>query len=349
MGSKTMKAAVLTKIDSKLELLDLDYKEPEYGQVLVKILYSGICGKQLEEIDGKRPDKYIPHLLGHEGSGIVIKVGPGVTKVYPGDHVVLSWIKGYGINSDTPTYRDKSKSYNAGCITTFNEYALISENRLTSIRKDFPMDVAALLGCCVPTGFGAIAYESKIRRGQSVAIFGMGGVGLSAVIAARVKGCKPIIAVDLSRDRLELASQFGATHLVDASKNIVARVIREFLSSGVDYSFETSGSLKAMEDAWKSTRYNGTVCILGVPPSNGKMCIDPHELHSGKKLIGSSGGGTRLDIDIPIYCELYLEGKLPIDKLITHRYKLDDINKAIDMARSGKAGRVLLEIGNEVS
>ena len=199
-----MKSAILIESKKPLVLGDIDLPEKiEFGQVLVKVSYSSICGAQINEIDAiKGNDKFLPHLLGHEGSGIVEKIGKGVTTVKPGDHVVLHWRKSSGIQSSPPKYSWKGKQINAGWVTTFNEKAVVSENRVTVIPKDFDLRMAALFGCSVTTGFGVVNNDAKIKIGQSVLIFGIGGLGLSIAYASSLVSAYPIIGVDIHENKI---------------------------------------------------------------------------------------------------------------------------------------------------
>ena len=217
---KTSQAAILVELKTPLIIDEIELPASlDVGQVLVKIHYSGICGSQLGEIDGaKGEDKYLPHLLGHEGSGTVLAVGPGVRHIKPQAKVVLHSRKGLGIESATPIYKWKGKQVNAGWITTFNEYAVVSENRVTPIPADSDLEVAALFGCAVTTGFGVVENNARIRIGESVVVFGAGGVGLNIVQAASLVSGYPIIAVDFYDNRLALAKSLGATHTIN-SKN----------------------------------------------------------------------------------------------------------------------------------
>lgn len=206
-----MQAAILTELKKPLAIGEVCLPETlDVGQVLVRIHYSGICGSQLGEIDGaKGEDKFLPHLLGHEGSGAVVDIGPGVKHVKPGDKVVLHWRKGLGIESPVPSYRWNGEKLNAGWITTFNEFAVVSENRVTRIPPDSDMRVAALFGCAVTTGFGVVLNNANLKIGESVVVFGAGGVGLNIVQAAAMVSAYPIVAVDRFENRLELAVVSG--------------------------------------------------------------------------------------------------------------------------------------------
>ena len=222
-----------------------------FGQVLIKIAYSGICGSQIGEIDGvKGIDKFLPHLLGHEGSGVVIDVGDGVTNLKKNDHVVLHWKKNTRIESQNPNYLWKNKKLNAGKITTFNKYAIISENRITKINKNFNLKLASLFGCALTTGFGAVTNTAKVKLGQSIGIFGCGGVGISSVIAASLSGCNPIYTFDISDKKLSFSKKFGANKTINLKKNKKLNLI---LNLNLDIIIECTGIKENIEMA-KSTR-----------------------------------------------------------------------------------------------
>lgn len=343
-----MKAAVLYELNRPLVLKDeILLPKLTHGQVLVRIAYSGVCHSQLMEVRGRRgEDKYLPHLLGHEGSGIVIDVGSGVTKVSAGDKVILGWIKGSGIDTGGCQYICHGEIINAGSVTTFSEYAIVSENRCVLIPEGVPIDVAALLGCAVLTGAGIVTHTICPRAGSVAAIFGLGGIGLSALMTLKLFDCKSIIAVDVSMDKLKLAMDFGATHVVDASKNDPVHTIRELTSGqGADYSIEAAGRTDTIEQAFDAVKRGGGLCVFASHPAYGKrISIDPFELICGKQLKGSWGGASDPDRDIPLFGRLFREGKLPLDKLITKRYKLETINEALDDLECNRVGRPLIEI-----
>jgi S-(hydroxymethyl)glutathione dehydrogenase / alcohol dehydrogenase len=341
-----MKAAVLSEINKPLTFEDIKIPEVSYGQILVKIKASGICRKQIEDVSGHGgDDPYIPHMLGHEGAGIVEKIGPGVTKVKPGDHVALSWIQGSGIQSKIPEYYSKDKKrINAGFITTFQEYTVTSENRVTKIPEDVPFDIASLIGCAVSTGIGAVINESKVIPGSTVAVFGAGGIGLNIIQGASLVNVLKIIAVDIYDSKLKTAKEFGATHTINAKKLDPIENIKNFTKGkGVDYAFESAGQKVSMEQAYQATNNQGIVNLVGNPRFDQKISIDALQTHYGKRLIGGHGGRVNPDVDFNRYIELQKAGKLKIDKLITHRYKLDEINNGLDDIRNGKVGRAIVE------
>jgi S-(hydroxymethyl)glutathione dehydrogenase/alcohol dehydrogenase len=341
-----MKAAVLYKFNKPLKIEELKVSKPEFGQVLVKIQTSGICRKQIEEIKGHRGhDPFLPHTLGHEGAGIVKSIGPGVKKVKPGDYVALSWIKGSGIQSKTPTYYKGNKKINAGWITTFQEYTVASENRVTKISNVIPPEAAALLGCAVSTGFGAVINHAKIEVGSTVAIFGAGGVGLNIIQGAALMNASKIIVVDTSNKKKEISKLFGATHFINPKEDNPVIKIKELTDKeGVDYSFESIGLVNTIEQAYNSANKSGLVTIVGSPPANKKISIDPFDMfHDSKCLTGCLGGNTYPDKDFPKYINLYKKKKLKIDELITHRYNINEINDAIKSILDGKVGRAIIK------
>ena len=344
------KAAVLYKIGKPLVIEELQIPELHHGQVLVKVLYSGVCRSQLNEINGlKGEDKYLPHTLGHEGSGIVETVGPSVGKVKSGDHVVLTWIKGDGLDVPSAIYRRNNGAVvNSGALSTFMEHAVISENRLIAIPKKMPLREALLLGCAVPTGAGIVMNTLKAKEGDTIAILGVGGVGLSAVMASSLMNATTIIAIDVLERKLEQARQLGATHLIDARQQDPLATILEITGGcGVDYAIEAAGQRETMETAFQAVRDNGGLCVLAGNLARGeKISIDPFALIKGKRIIGSWGGETNPDKDIPHYVKLYLSGKIKLGSLISHQYSLEAINDALAAFEAGETTRVLIEIGD---
>ena len=340
-----MKSAILVESKKPLVISDVDLpKELEFGQVLVKILYSGICGSQINEIDAvKDPDRFLPHLLGHEGSGIVEKIGKGVTRVKVDDNVVLHWRKSSGIESSLPNYKWNDKKLNAGRVTTFNEKAVVSENRLTTIPSDFDMRIAPLFGCAVTSAFGVVNNDAKIKIGQSVLIFGVGGIGLNVAQAASMVSANPIIGIDIHEHKLNMGKKFGITHGLNAnSSNLNKEIYNIIGNQGADVAIETTGNVKVIEQAYKLTASDGKTILVGVPSSN--ISIYSLPLHFEKILKGSHGGSAKPDIDIPRYIKLINQKKMSLENIITHEFNFLDINKAIDLFRSGKAGRIIIKM-----
>ena len=345
------RAAVLHQTNEPLQIEELSAPELKAGQVLVKVAFSGVCRSQLLEVRGKRgEDRYLPHTLGHEGSGIIQAIGPDVEKVRPGERVVLSWIKGLGADVSSTTYLCGTTTVNSGAISTFSEYAVVSENRVTSIAEAMPLREAALLGCAVPTGAGAVINTAQVRPGSSVAVFGVGGIGLSAVMAADLMNATTIIAADVHDHKLNQARQVGATHMVNAHQQDPLSAILEITSKrGVDYAIESAGLRETMETAFLSVRDNGGLLVLaGNLPYGQRISLDPFNLIKGKRILGTWGGETQPDRDIPMYVNLYLSGKLKLDRLITHTYSLDDINQALEDLENGKVGRALIDMSADM-
>ena len=343
-----MKSAILTESKKPLVIADIELPNKlEYGQVQVKLFYSGICGAQINEIDAvKGPDKFLPHLLGHEGSGVVEKIGEGVKTVKTGDHVVLHWRKSSGIQSNTAKYKWNDKIVNAGWVTTFNEKAIISENRLTVIPKDADLKTAALYGCAITSGFGAVNNDANVQIGQSVLIFGLGGMGLSIAYASSLVSAYPIIGIDIHKEKLDIAKKFGVTHTFLSGDKHCFKQINELLENkGPDVTFETTGIASIMEKAYEFSPDDRKIVFVGVPTE--KINIYTLPLAFNKSLLVSSGGKCIPDIDIPRYIRMQLDKKLNLNNFITHEFNLSEINEAIELFRSGKAGRIILKINKE--
>jgi len=300
------------------------------------------------EVRGKRgEDPYLPHLLGHEGSGTVVEVGAKVSKVISGDKVILGWIKGEGMDAPGPKYQYDNKIINAGGVTTFSDYTIVSENRCVKLPDGVPLDVAVLFGCALPTGAGIVINRIRPEKGSTLAIFGLGGVGLSALMASGLFGCSAVIAVDVADDKLKLAKEFGATHVVNSMRQ---EPIQEILhitgGKGSDYSVEAAGLSKTIEAAFRSVRKFGGLCVFAShPPAGAKIELDPYDLICGRRIEGSWGGSSSPDKDIPLLAGLYLEGKLPLEKMLSARYPLEGINQALDDLENRKIVRALIEMG----
>lgn len=348
MKIATTKAAILAESRKPLIVDEITFPETlDVGQVLVKVLYSTICGAQINEIAAaKGPDRFLPHLLGHEASGLVLETGPGVFTVKAGDTVVLHWRPSQGIQALPPAYRWREQKLNAGWVTTFNEHAIVSENRLTVIPADYDLKVAPLLGCAVTTAVGVINNDARVKIGESVVVFGAGGVGLNVVQFASMVGAYPIVAVDILDNKLEMAKRLGATHCVNSKHvNDLESELRKITGvKGPDKVVETTGVKSVIELAYNLTHPDGTCVLVGVPTD--KVTIYTLPIHFNKVLTGSHGGGCVPDIDIPRIIRLNQAGRLSFEGIITHEFSLDDINLAFDLVRSGEAGRVLINVCN---
>lgn len=340
-------AAILEKLGEPLVIYKLDIPELKPGQVLVKVLYSGICHSQLMEARGKRgKDSYLPHMLGHEGSGVVIDVGEGVKKVKKGDRVILGWIKGKGADVPGTQYTSGNKIINAGGITTFSNYSVISENRCVIKPKGIPDDVAVLFGCALPTGAGIVMHHVKPEPDTSLLILGLGGIGFSALMASGLFQCKEIIAADIDDSKLELAEKFGATRKINTAKqDLLAEVYSITKGRGVDYSIEAAGLAETIETAFRAVRKSGGLCVFASHPKHGdRIKLDPHELISGKRIEGSWGGSCFPDKDVPDLARIYLEGRLPLENMVKERYRLAQINIALEDLEQRKILRAIIEM-----
>jgi S-(hydroxymethyl)glutathione dehydrogenase/alcohol dehydrogenase len=349
MKIQKAKAAILT--ESRKPLIVDEITLPDalgVGQVLVKILHTTICGAQINEIEAaKGPDKFLPHLLGHEASAVVIDIGPGVTTIKPGDTVVLHWRPSQGIQCQPPLYKWRSARLNAGWVTTFNEYAVVSENRMTLIPATYDLKVAPLLGCAITTAAGVINNDAKVKIGESVVVFGVGGVGLNVVQFARLVGAYPIVAVDLVDEKLGMAKVRGATDVLNAGKlsNLDAEIRKIVGAKGPDKVVETTGVKFIIELAYDLTHPDGICVLVGVPRE--KVTINTLPIHFNKVLTGSHGGDTVPHVDIPRLIRLNQAGRVSFDGIITHEFSLDNINQALDLVRSGRAGRVLVNVAQQ--
>ena len=341
-----MKAAILRECGKPLSVESgIEIPKLLSGQVLVKMAYSGVCRSQLMEASGHRGvDKYLPHLLGHEGSGQVVSVADDVTKVSNGDWVILGWIKGEGINAEGAKYNLDGEIINSGAVTTFNTYTIVSENRIVALPHGLPRDLAVLFGCALPTGAGIVINQIKPLKGTSIAFVGMGGIGLSGLMATMAFKCKNIIAVDVSDEKLILAKEFGATHTINSLKTNAKKEIYNITNEkGVDYSVDAGGSIETIELAFDLIKNNGGQCVFASHPQAGKkISIDPFDLISGKNIQGSWGGSCKPDEDVPLLTNLYKQGLLPLEQLVTKTYKLEEINIALDDLNKSNVFRPLI-------
>lgn len=346
-------AAILAETGKPLVIEELTLPKLKPGQVMVEIKYSGVCRNQLAECRGWRgKDIYLPHCLGHEGSGIVLEVGESVTKVKPGDRVLLSWMKGIGAEVPSSVYESATRGrVNGGSITTFMQITVTSENRLTLLPEKISFRDATIFGCAVPTGLGAVINTAQARAGQTAVVFGTGGIGLCAVAGAQLSGCSSIVAVDINPEKLKVAASMGATHCVDARENDLLAKLKEISGAGFDIAIEASGRPEAMTNALASVRDRGGVAVvLGNATFGDKLSIEPRELNHGKQLRGSWGGDNRPDEHFSRYFDLFFAGKLKLDALLSKTYSLQDINQAIDDLEKGLVVRPIIECtpANEV-
>ena len=318
------------------------------GQVLVRIRYSGICGAQINEIDAaKGPDKFLPHLLGHEGIGEIVEVGPLVRTVAVGDTVVLHWMPGTGIQSDPASYIWRNDRLNAGWVTTLSEMSIVSENRVTKFESTLNPRFAPLLGCAATTAAGVIGRDAGLRLGESVVVLGTGGVGLLVVEAARASGGFPIVGVDIVSDRLEYAQRMGATatfNAVEEGDDLEKTILRVLDGTPPDVVIETTGNKSMIELGYRLASSGGRCILVGVPRHDEPAAIDTLPLHFEAVLTGSKGGGTRPEIDIPRLANLAVNGLFCLQDLPITMLTLDQVNEGIDAVRQGLPGRVVIDM-----
>jgi len=342
-----MKAAVLYEIGKPLEIIqNLQVPPLKKGQVHVAVEYSGVCHSQLMEITGGRgEDKYLPHMLGHEGFGKVLAVGDGVTKVSPGDEVIIGWIKGEGLDAPGGLYEHNGHIINSGSATTLADETIVAENRVVKLPTGFPPNLAALLGCALPTGLGLVFNEINPTEGSSIAVFGLGGIGLSALVAAKLSSPKHLIAIDVEESKLAIARELGATHTINSNESDPLEIIKSITGTGVDYSLEAAGSVHVIEQAFESVKENGGLCVFASHPrSEERIKLDPFSFHKGKQIKGSWGGSSFPDRDIPKFANLYTEGKIDLSSFISKEYFLDEINIALDDLQARKLVRALIKV-----
>ena len=337
-----MKAAVLEKLNYPLAIREIFPTQLLPGQVYVKVLASGLCGAQLHEIRGHRGnEKFLPHLMGHEGCGIVKEVGPGVTTVKEGDKVVMHWRPGSGIESEFPKYHLGEKIISSGKCTTLSEFSIVSENRLTKVPHDTPTVLAAMLGCSLTSALGIIDNECNLKFGESVAIIGCGGVGLNLIQAAKMKNAYPVYGVDINDKMFDLTHQIG----VD-----IFTCDLEFIPHKVDVILDTTGVPEVISKAFDKLAPSGRLIMVGQPaPGTDLNIFNPLSMFDGqgKSIRASQGGGTKPDEDIPRYIKLANREMLDFNTLHTDTFALDNINDAFDLLKTGNAGRIIIKIGEE--
>ena len=356
-----MKAAVFHGPHQPLTIEEVDISKPIGREVLVRTVASGVCHSDLHFIEGLYPFA-APAILGHEAAGIVDSVGPQVSEFKPGDHVIacLSVFCGHcdycltgrthlcqsrpvRAPGETPKLSWKGAMVNQFAnLSSYAEQMLVHESGLVKVRDDMPLDRAALVGCGVTTGVGAVLNTARVEPGSTVAVYGAGGVGLAAIQGARIAGARMIIAVDVVQSKLALASELGATHEVDASKGDPVKAIRELTSGGVDYAFEAIGLKRAAEQAFECVRPGGTATVIGMIPVGQKIELEGSVFLREKKIQGCSMGSNRFKVDMPRYVELYLQGRLRLDEMITRRGRLEDVNEAFRAMKAGEVARTVL-------
>lgn len=371
-----IRAAVLEEIgleppyakSQPLKVREIELEGPGQGEVLVKIAVAGLCHSDLSVIDGNRP-RPVPMVLGHEASGVVAEVGPNVDDLAPGDHVVFVFVpscghcapcaegrpalcepgavsNGHGEllgGANRLQWKDKRVNHHVG-VSSFAEYATVSRRSLVKVDRDVPLDIAGLIGCAVLTGAGAVFNTGDVRPGGSTAVIGLGGVGLAALIGAAAAGAETIVAVDRIDSKLDFAKALGATHTFNADDPDIVGKIREATRGGVEAALEFAGSVKALEFGYAITRRGGTTITAGLPNPKAMLSLPAVTLVAEERTLkGSYIGSGVPSRDIPRFLGLYKRGKLPVDKLLTHRLRLDDINEGFDRLADGSAVRQIVE------
>jgi alcohol dehydrogenase len=367
-----IKAAVLNKMGAPtpyakskpLSIEEVELDPPSHGEVLVRIGAAGLCHSDLSVIDGNRP-RPTPMVLGHEAAGVVEKMGPGVDDLKVGDHVVMVFVPSCGhclpcaegrpalcepgaaangagtlLSGQRRLHRNGDDVHHHLGVSAFAECATVSRRSLVKVDRELPLEEAALFGCAVLTGVGAVINTAKVSAGSSVAVIGLGGVGLSSLLGAVAVGARRIIAVDLSNDKLGLARQLGATDTFNPGQAGAIEEIKQATGGGVEFAFEMAGSVRAMELAYKITRRGGTTVTAGLPPPDHTFALPQVNLVAEERTVKGSYIGTCVPSrDLPRYIELYKRGRLPIDRLMSGRLKLEEVNLGFDRLHEGKAVR----------
>jgi S-(hydroxymethyl)glutathione dehydrogenase/alcohol dehydrogenase len=366
-----VRAAVLGAVDAPLEIADLDLDPPRAREVLVRIAASGVCHSDVSTANGTIGTR-LPAVLGHEGAGVVEAVGPAVTSIAVGDHVVLSWnpscgaceecLRGLphlctaawdamfagGLMDGTPRlHRDGWEIYHYSFISSFAERAVVPARSCVRIDQTIPLDIAALVGCAVTTGIGVVWNTAGVRPGERVAVFGCGGVGLSAVLGASAVGAAAIIAIDRRSDKLAVALSLGATDVLlwDADAQTTAEAVARASGGGVDYAIDAVGRPEVLQAAFLSTRRRGAAVAVGIPHQDDVVTLPALTLpRMERRVLGSIYGSARPERDFPLILDLFMRGRLPLDRLISHRLPLDGIGEAFDLVSTGAAVRAVIEL-----
>lgn len=361
-----MRAAVLYEMKQPLQIEDLDILDIHPEEVLIKTAASGVCHSDLHIIKGDNPYA-LPVVLGHEAAGVVEKVGSAVSDINPGDHAVISFMPQCGQckfctigkpnlcivaarSGFAGTMRDGTTRLRKGAqeikqfmgVASFGEYMVTHQNSVITIRQDAPLDTVCLVGCGVMTGVGAAINTARVAAGSTCVVIACGGVGLNVVQGCALAGAAKVIAVDTNPRKLELAQQFGATHVIDSSKEDPARQIRRLTQGGADYAFEAIGLPATIEQAFRSIRRGGMAVVVGQAAAGATVTVDALEFLSEKTLTGSLYGSARPRVDMPALIDLYMEGRLKLDELVSRRIDLKEINGAFDAMQRGEVARSVI-------
>jgi S-(hydroxymethyl)glutathione dehydrogenase / alcohol dehydrogenase len=364
-----VKAAVLYESNKPLKVEKVDLAEPQVNEVLVKLVACGVCHTDLHFMKNEMM-AHLPIVLGHEGAGIVEKVGPGVTMLKPGDHVVMMVSFSCGrcrycyegkptlcvqnlpvmggqalpISLTTRLRKGEQELHHLFGLACYAEYTVVHERSCVKVREDAPMDKICLLGCGVATGLGSAINTAGVRVGESVVVWGAGGVGLSAVIGAKLAGAGKIIAVARNPKKLELAKQLGADYVVNASEGNPVKKVQELTRGGADYAIESAGTLEVMQQAYASIHPGGKCIIAGMAPLGTAMPIQSYEFLLGKTITGTVQGDINAQVDIPRYVDMFMNGKMPFDKMISKTYALEEVNEAFEALEKGEVIRSVIKM-----
>ena len=352
-----MKAAVLREVKQPLVIEEVTLDDPGPGQLLVKTAASGVCHSDLHFIEGLWPSP-LPVVLGHEAAGVVEQVGPGVTHAEPGDHVVLLFVPFCGscryCTTGRPNLcgraRTRGQTLHIGeqavapfaSLSSFAEYMVVPEGGVVKIKKEVPLDKAALVGCGVMTGVGAAINTAKVQPGSSCAVIGTGGVGLNVIQGCVLAGAERIIAIDIHANKLEMAREFGATHVIDASNEDAVAKVQELTNGGADYAFEVIGLPEAITQAFEMVRRGGEAIVVGMAPAGSEVTISAPGFMLEKVLRGCVYGSSRPRYDMPRLLDLYMAGKLKLDELVSRTYPLEGINEAFAAMKNGEVARSVI-------
>lgn len=361
---RTIEAPVLRQVRVPMALEEITVLPPREGEVLVRLVATGVCHSCLHRFDGSLTDARMPVILGDEGAGIIEEIGPGVTELVPGDHVVLSWAPGCGVCKECLKGRPARcrASSEPGCLTgdttrfckgdetiyhsgpsTFSPLVVVSSSAAIKIKDSISLETATLVGCAVTTGAGAVLRTARVQCGESVAVIGCGGVGLNSVIAANLAGAYPIVAVDPVQIKLDAAQRLGATTTISASGHDIAEAVRSATGGGADVVIVAVGNSLAIEQGVEALAPGGKCVVVGAPRSGEKITIDPHGLRGDERVVmGSSYGSCNPPLDFPMFIELYESGRLPLDELVSRTYRLSEINEAFENLAAGKDLRGLV-------
>lgn len=364
------RAAIAWEANKPLEIEEVDLEGPKEGEVLIRNIASGVCHTDAHTLFGEDPSGIFPVILGHEGGSIVEEIGKGVTSVEPGDHVIPLYVpecgvceyccsnktnlcqalretQGAGVMPDgTSRFSFKGKTlYHFMGTSTFSEYTVMPEIALAKIRKDAPLEEVCLLGCGITTGMGAVLNTAKVEPGSTVAIFGLGGVGLSVLMGAVMSRASRIICIDINEEKFDIAKKLGATDCINPNdySDPIQNVIMDMTNGGVDYSFEAIGNVDVMRSALECSHKGwGMSVIIGVPPAGTEICTRSFQLVTGRTWKGTAFGGVKGRTELPGFINMYMQGMIDIKNLVTHKISLEEVNKGFDLMVAGESIRAVI-------